>query len=186
MLKSGRGKRGLSLVEIIVVTALTVVLVGTMTSLLLSSMGIWAARSGQTQADTEAALAMQQIVRDLSQALTISIDGAGQSISYTLPARLDGEYAFRVPVEPERDATGQIKIHSLYVDGTALYSSDRERPMIASMPGRDPDTGETYAVFLLVAGTENCIQVTLVSSQRAGKGTKHTKTVQQVLVRNLH
>jgi type II secretory pathway pseudopilin PulG len=175
---------GITLMELVVGIGITALLVAATGSLLLGSTRIWARRSTQAQTDTDVALAMQRITRDLSQAMAFSIEDCGRSIYFVLPARAAGEATFQIPVQAERDEWGDIRTRWYRLCGSALYSSERDDPLITDMPEIDPETGEPYFVFSQVPGAANRLQITLISRGPAGQGDLHTTIAQQITVRN--
>jgi type II secretory pathway pseudopilin PulG len=180
---SVKEQKGVTIIEMVVGMGITALLVAVTGALLVDSIGIWGRRSAQAQADADVALAMQRITRDLSQALSFTIDDGGNRICFFLPAKAsDG--GILIPVQPEQDQWGAVRIHYYRLVDGALHTSERAAPLIANMPSSDPETGLPYQVFARVPGTTNQVVVTLASRQRAGKGSRWAKITQQVTLRN--
>ena len=180
-MRCARTRCGIGLIEILIAASIMVVLLVVVGAMLNQTMGIWSRRSAQSMSDMEAALAMQRITADLNRAIQITVGTNGQSIYYVLPARIEGEYTFQVPVAPERGADGQIYVRSFYRNGNSLYSSERAAPLVQQLAGQG-DAGNP--IFALTPGTTNVYTVALTAVRPTGEGERSTRLVQQVAARN--
>jgi hypothetical protein len=185
-LRQRSGIAGVTVVEMVVVCALACVVILTSSAMLSQSIDTWSQSTSQTFSDDDCAIAMQRIQRDLQSALWIEIASDGQSVTYTLPARdSDDPHSYLLPPQPERDAWGNVVYHSFYRAGEKLLSSDTDRPILRRCLLVDPNLGSGYYLFALIEGTEDVVQIHLVSEATNGEATKTTSLFQEVHCRSL-
>lgn len=172
-------RRGFTMVEILISTAILTMLVLIGLTMLSSGAQYFGNTMSATQSENDTTRAARIIETQLSQARDYTIASDGQSITYY---NNDNAYP------PNRDATE----HRFYRDGNVLRWSDSTRPLLTDLPltddnDNDNDNGNTLILFGPVNGRAkdgNCVTVTLSTKQKyTNRGGKKKKTGQSALLR---
>ncbi len=89
-------KQGTTLVEVLVASSLSVMVVFTTLGIFMSGMSDWARGQGRIDAESQSQAAVRQISDTLREAMAVSVDADGQGLRFRLPAKGE-DGSFRVP-----------------------------------------------------------------------------------------
>ncbi len=91
-------RAGFSLVEILIVTSLSLLIAAGALAMMISSVKCFSNSSVESYTDTDAVIAMQRIVNDVREAKSVSILNDGEALMITFPMTgIDGYYDRHIP-----------------------------------------------------------------------------------------
>lgn len=159
-----RGRRGMTLVEVMIVLGIISVLTSALMSLFITSLWSWDRGSSKGPADTTASIALQKVARAIADGMSASVS-SGQ-LTVQLPNVNDqGDY--------DRSTNGNtVKI---YLSGTTLYQQ------INSGTATVLSKYISAAAFSYSSGT---VTVTLTGQYQTGQRVMTTQMSQVVALRN--
>lgn len=91
-------QRGVSMVEVLVATTLSVMVVFTTLSVFLSGAGSWARGESMISNESDSKLAVRMVVDELREAMQVNVAADGLSVTYRLPVK-DSSGRFRTPLQ---------------------------------------------------------------------------------------
>jgi hypothetical protein len=182
-----RRRRGITVLELLVASSLTVIIVFAAIGALLTTMTSWYRGAGQIAAETSAKQAIRTIASELRPAMEVIVDNDGNGLTYRLPER-DADGDFQVP--PEWDGvTRRIEL-DVASDPPVLRISDGHdwRVIARHVIARDPEwAGGHYRLFTPGEGT-TVRQVTVkVATSTPGAGDERvtSRVRETIYLRNV-
>lgn len=112
-----RIRRGSSLIEVMVASGMTILIIGAAIATMLSGMRSWAQGESFIEAELDGHQAVKRISQEIREAVALSVSPDGRSISYQLPLR-DPQGDFIVPAQS--DGVNRI----IYVSGNTRNRFD--------------------------------------------------------------
>jgi hypothetical protein len=88
-MKRFRNRRGSTLIEVIVSTGITVIILGATAAMTIATMRCYDTESAQCSSDNDAILAMQRIILDVREAASARPIANGERIRIILPTKVD-------------------------------------------------------------------------------------------------
>ncbi|HEY3782543.1 MAG TPA: hypothetical protein VGL56_15785 [Fimbriimonadaceae bacterium] len=117
---SRKKQRGATLVELVVATGLSVMVLGVCLSILFAGSASWATGLGETASASYAQNAVRTISKRLQEAMSVTVASNGQSLTYKLP-QTDGNGNYLLPLAWDginRQVLIQNTNELVMVDGT--------------------------------------------------------------------
>jgi type II secretory pathway pseudopilin PulG len=94
---SRKKQRGYTLIEMVVATGLSVMVLGVCLSILFAGSASWSTGLGNTAATSYAQNAVRTISKRLQEAMSVTVAANGQSLTYQLP-QTDGQGNYLLPL----------------------------------------------------------------------------------------
>ncbi len=184
-----RTRRGVSLVEVTVASALTGMVLFASLGTLYSGMRSWIQGQSLIDAETDGTQAVRMLNQELREAMAVTVASDGYSVTYRLPQR-NGNGDFIIP--PLWDGVSRRALVTANASGKydlKVGISGRERLLSRNVIVTDPEApgAITYRVFVPGAGTiTRQINVMLVTRTSGPKGTPVYHRVRESLfLRNI-
>ncbi|MCE9559121.1 MAG: hypothetical protein K8R88_09235 [Armatimonadetes bacterium] len=153
-MRSRRLVRGVTLIEVLTASSISVLVVFGVISTLLMGMSAWAKGEGRINAEMGSQKTVKMIAGELREAMAVTVDGDGRGLSYQLPAK-DGSGNFTSPATWD-GVTKRIQFRSTGEGrGTIEMGTlgGTMRPLTTRVLVTDPGTNSTYRFFTAGAGT---------------------------------
>jgi hypothetical protein len=153
---SRKKQRGATLVELVVATGLSVMVLGVCLSILFAGSASWATGLGETASASYAQNAVRTISKRLQEAMSVTVATNGQSLTYKLP-QTDGQGNYTLPLTWDgvnRQILIQNNSNLVMVDGarqqvvaygvifTDPYSTNGTKPYVLFTPGIGTTTNQ--------------------------------------------
>ncbi|MCB0826987.1 MAG: hypothetical protein KDC26_12430 [Armatimonadetes bacterium] len=192
-------KRGFTLMEVIVSSVMSTVVLFGVVSLLLMVMGSWARGEGRMDGENDARQAMRAMSDELREAMLVQVDADGMGLTYRKPAK-NGAGDFTLPVAWD----GVVR--RLYYSNGSLWISDgaTNRKIAKNVLTVDPfasashrlneerkvgaTTGTAYKVFTPNPGaviTEVTMMVVISNKGGQSEETVRARKRETVVLRNV-
>lgn len=147
--KKRRTLRGTTMIEVLVASVVSFLVLSGAAAALLFGMAGWARGQARIDSETQAQQAIRQVSKLLREAMVVNVDGNGQGLTYRLPVK-DDNGGFVLPATWD-GLDRRIEISgsdlNLVVDGTT-------RTLCSGVILTDPLAGnQAYQVFTPGAGT---------------------------------
>ena len=194
---------GMTLVEVLVASGISALVLGSAISIFLMVTGSWARGESQMSVENETRQTMRLMADELREAMWVSLDADGMGITYRKPAKdvlgnfvnpvtwdgLDRRIYFssgKIFIEPQAGQARSICRNVLDKDPFRLTGSGMEAQMAT---GDIVTTGApTYRIFTPNAGTViTQITMVVVTGNRGGKAGQvvRAKKRETVVLRNV-
>src|SRR5947209_17276173 len=85
MATSRKKRLGATLIELVVATGISVMVLGACVSIMCAGSASWASGLGRIHADNSAQLAVRMVSKRLQEAMSVAVDANGMGLSYQLP-----------------------------------------------------------------------------------------------------
>jgi hypothetical protein len=165
--KRYRTSRGATLPEIITVAALAVVLLTGMVTMAVNASTEWSRGSSQVSADDSASMALQNLVRDAREGISLRTAVDGTELFVRMPAGAGTEY-------------------NRYTPGAEVrYYRDSLNRLMRQGGGTTRMLGEGVARIRFIELTNGSVAVQLTSTQRNGTSERSSRLDTQITLRNL-
>lgn len=163
-------RRGFTALETIISISIFTILAMGGVSLMVAAAASWNREIAQSEVNSDTSRGLKAIAQELRPALSVSIDGDGQGISYRLPRR-DTQGHIIIPVSAEST------VYRIYrsQDGSSLMRTGRTRPLVSGLPDED-DSGAIF--HLQPSGKAVCVSLT---STVEGPACDYTSTKTEVV-----
>ncbi len=150
-----RKKRGATLVELLVSSGISLLVLGAALATLYSGMRSWIMGASMINAEVDGSQAVRRLVSDLREAMAVTVAADGRSVSFRMPQR-DANGDFIVP--PLWDGVSRRAILTETTGGKftlAVGVTGSEIPVSRNVILIDPEsgTGTAYRVFSPGPGT---------------------------------
>jgi hypothetical protein len=163
MRKPRRTILGLSVVEVTVASAVSVLAIGGAMSVFLSGMSSWATGSRMISAQTKSDNVVALVVDELREATFVAVAGDGRTVAYRKPAKdASGDFVMDVHGTPVWDG----RERTIYWQSGSIYMNDGANPpwklasnVILTDPKGTPPNAP-YKIFTAGAGA-NTREVTV-------------------------
>lgn len=183
-------KQGVTLVEALVSSVVTVMTLGTAASVYIASMGSWYQGTGKITAELQSRQAMRLICSELAESMDVVVDADGQGITFHKPGKdSNGDFQTDVNGQPESDGINR----RIYLNQGKIYYYDGlgNRLLATNVITTDPySDGGTAPYKIFVAGGGAIIrQVTvMVATATTGKKSELVKARKReiVFLRNIY
>lgn len=158
-------QRGMTLVELLVASSVTLVLLFALLPLMSTSVRAWHRTSHDVATTMDVTLAMRRIAGELRYAKAVNITDGGNTIQYTLPDNSSATFS---------------------LNGDKLVWSWGTVPLLAGVVTNDPHFGGTYPLFQLAFGGGNsrAVLVRLCVQVNTPAGIRTHRMQQLVVLRN--
>lgn len=200
---SRRSKKAFTLVEVIVGSAISFIVLTSALTLFIACVAAWGRGETMMDGENDTRQAIRQISDELRQAMWVSIDGDGMGITYRLPQKdaITGDYS--VPVVWDgvdrriyKDGTDLILVGSggikrtiarnvLAVDPFMLGTHQYQKKRIK---GSVPEVAPSYKIFTTnTAGIISVVTVKIVTGKQGGATDEwqRTRKRERVVLRNV-
>lgn len=186
-----RSKRsGMTVLEAMVSSTVTVFVLGTVTTVWFAAAASWYRGSGKIDAETQSRRAVRTVAGELAEAMDVVIDGNGQGINFHVPKKdNNGDYMMDAVGQPIPETNNR----RIFLDSGKIKYTDSvgTRTLASSVITTDPlSTGGTapYKIFVAGAGAivrQVTIQVVVkTSGANAEKVTGRKREI--VFLRNIY
>ncbi|MEJ5252864.1 MAG: prepilin-type N-terminal cleavage/methylation domain-containing protein [Chthonomonadetes bacterium] len=164
MLRQPQNK-GMTLIELLVASSVTVILLLALLPLMSSSVRAWHRTSHDVATTMDVTLAMRRIASELRYAKSVLITEGGQKIQYILPDNTSAYFK---------------------LSGNELTWSWGQEPLLRGVVTSDPEYGGTYPIFQLAfgGGTSRAVLVRLCVRVNTPAGIRTHRAQQLVVLRN--
>lgn len=168
---TGQRKRttclAITLVEMLVASAVMVVLLMALMPVLSSSVRAWHRNSQDTITTMDLTLAMRRITSELRRAKSVSVSGSQTQVTYVLPSGASGSFGLSYETLKWHPAEGSV---------STVY-------LIEGVVPTDPATGTTYPLFQLGANGR-MLTVRLCVRRQTPAGVRYQRLQELVVLRN--
>lgn len=160
---------GMTLLEAMVASSITVMVLGTVTSVYMSTARSWARGSGKIDAEVQSRRAVRSIASELMEAMDVVVDADGNGLTFHVPQKdANGDYVMDALGQPVSEAANR----RIYLSsGSILYNDGKGiRTLARSVITTDPlSTGGSapYKIFVPGAGSITR-QVNVMVATRTG------------------
>ena len=162
-----RTRRGATIPEVITVAILSVVLLTGMITMAVNASTEWSMGSSQVWADNDASMALQNLVRDAREGISLRIAAEGTELFVRMPALSGNEYN-RYALGPE-----------------VRYYRDSMNRLVRQIGSGTPRVlGENVTRIRFVEVTNSAVAVQLTSTQRNGMHDRTSELNTQIALRN--
>lgn len=183
-------KHGMTLLEALVASSVTVAVLGTATSVWLAGARSWTRGTGKIDAEVTSRKAVRTITGELVEAMDVTVDGNGQGITFHVPKKdNNGDYVVDVMGQPVSDGINR----RFYLDSGRLlyYDGKGTRTIARNVITTDPlSSGGSQAYKIFVPGQGAIVrQVTVMVATRTGAGGKEQVSGRKreiVFLRNIY
>lgn len=185
-----RQRKGATLVEALVSAVVTVMAIGTASSVWLAGATSWYHGAGKIDAELQSRGAVRTICTELAEAMDVTVDANGLGVTFHKPARDgNGDYQTDVMGQPVADGVDR----RIYLSSGKLYynSGNGIRVLAKNVITTDPlSPGGTAPYKIFTPGLGSIIrQVTvMVATQTTGANKKAVKARKRetVFLRNIY
>lgn len=160
-------QQGMSLVEVLVASSVTLILLLALLPLMSTSVRAWHRTSHDVATTMDVTLAMRRIASELRYAKSIMITDGGQKINYVLPDNTSAHFR-------------------LVGDDLTWSWAPQGQPLLRGVVTNDPAFGGTYPIFELAFGGGNsrAVLVRLCVRVNTPAGVRTHRVQQLVVLRN--
>lgn len=160
-------KKGMTLIELLVASSVTLILLLALLPLMSSSVRAWHRTSHDVATTMDVTLAMRRIASELRYAKSVLITDGGQKIQYILPDNTSAYF-------------------KLSDGGNLIWSWGGQEPLLRGVVTSDPEYGGTYPIFQLAfgGGTSRAVLVRLCVRVNTPAGIRTHRAQQLVVLRN--
>ncbi|MBS1723930.1 MAG: hypothetical protein JSS66_13365 [Armatimonadetes bacterium] len=168
---------GATLLEAVVASSITVLVLGTTTTVWLAGAKSWYRGAGKIQAETQSRRAVRTVCNELSEAMSVTVDADGMGMTFQKPAKdASGDYVCDVQGQPVSDGFNRRiyfqsgKLRYLTPTGTRLLSFN----VITTDPN-SPGGTTPYKIFVAGAGKITRQVTVMVATQTTGANREIVK-----------
>lgn len=178
-------RSGLTMVEVLTASALSVMLVFTTLAVFLEGMSSWTRGQGRISAETQSQQAVRKISDELREAMSVTVEAGGNGVTYQRPMK-DSNGDFLVP--PTWD---NVNRRIYYSDGRLMIQSGAtSRVFVQNVILTDPKStgGSTaYKIFTPALGTTVRSLTVMIATLTNGAKDEHVtgRTREVVFLRNI-
>ena len=171
---------GLTLVELMVTSAITIIIIGTATMLVSTGGRMYNTGWTQTVATIDTSLAAQRMEREIREAAYVTLSTDGTKLTYYSP-QTDSSGNYLVPMIASTTAK------YFQVTNGSLYWSDKQQPLLTNIQATDPTTSSSYTPFTNVyPGTIlRGVKILICVRKTTPTGNDNSRISTTVYVRNL-
>ena len=187
-------RRGFTLIEVMVGSSLTALLILYSLTLLSTSLRSMQRTDARIEMSDKGTLVIRKISEELRSAFNVTVSSDGRTLSYSLPKSnttndsVTGEKEYTLPMQSD----GITKNYSVNSSGQLRYweNTGAARTIATGILLVDPDPAstkynETYLNFqLLRVGTKAAVRVTLLTQRNLLSGKQNNRMTVLTLLRN--
>lgn len=177
--------RGVSMIEVLTASFMTVMVVTTAVATMLYGLSSWAKGQGRIYAETDSQKAIRKISMELREAMLVTVDANGLGLSYRRP-KLDNDGNYITPAEWDLvDRRIELVDSSL-----RIVTGGQTRTICKGIVLTDPLTSGgtgTYKIFQSPAGAiTRQITVQVVTKRNTYKAMQsYSRTRETIFLRNV-
>lgn len=183
-------KSGMTLLEALVASSITVTVLGTATAVWLAGARSWTRGTGRIDAEVTSRKAVRSISDEIMAAMDVTVDADGQGVTFHVPSKdNNGDYVMDVMGQPVSDGINR----RIYLSGTNIVYNDGVgiRTMAKNVITTDPlSTNGTQPYKIFVPGQGAIIrQVTVMVATKTGgvgKEKVYGRKRETVFLRNIY
>lgn len=135
-------RRGFTLVEALVASAISVGAIAVSTLIYFSGMGTWAKGRGDIDSMAATQVAVKKVAKELQEAITVSVANDGLSVSYELP-RKDGSGNYLSPAKSD----GVNRSFLVSAGSLTQVINGTSRTLATNVLLKDPATNQSFVPF---------------------------------------
>lgn len=135
-------RRGFSLIEALVASAISVGAVGVTTFIYFSGMGSWARGRGDIDAMSSSQVIIKKVSKELQEAIDVKVSNDGLRVDYELPVK-DGSGAYISPAVSDNVARAFV-----VTGGTLVHVNGGDfRVLATNILLKNPDNSQDFIPF---------------------------------------
>ena len=180
---------GMSLLEAMVASSITIMVLGTATAIWFSAASSWLRGSGRIDAETQSRKAVRTIAGELTEAMDVAVDGDGLGLTFHVAEKdEDGEYKTDALGQPLSDGVNR----RIYLSGAKVIYSDGSglRTLAKNVIKTDPlsaNGATAYKIFTPGQGSITRQVTIMVATQTAAGKEKVTGRKREIVfLRNIY